>query len=92
MSALTYTARFTPQAWVRDYAIDVDPEGETEWDVTAEVVADPKYWAGLGLAGFVSDGTDEVVDNDDSLKADPNAPEWVRAWTGPFIIEVTAHE
>lgn len=26
-------AIFTPQAWVNDYAIAVDPEGPTEWDV-----------------------------------------------------------
>lgn len=26
-------AIFHPQAWVNDHAIEVDPEGETEWDV-----------------------------------------------------------
>ncbi|MBS0503169.1 MAG: hypothetical protein JSS55_05065 [Proteobacteria bacterium] len=25
--------RFYPQAWVNDYAMAVDPEGETLWDV-----------------------------------------------------------
>ena len=25
--------RFHPQAWVNDWAIDVDPQGETEWEV-----------------------------------------------------------
>lgn len=31
-------AIFHPQAWVNDYAIDVDPEGKTEWNV--EIVPD----------------------------------------------------
>lgn len=26
-------AIFHPQAWIHDYAVDVDPEGATEWDV-----------------------------------------------------------
>jgi hypothetical protein len=25
-------ARFTPQVWLDDYAVDVNPEGEQEWD------------------------------------------------------------
>lgn len=25
--------RFHPQAWVNDWAIGVDPQGETEWEV-----------------------------------------------------------
>ena len=25
---------FRPQAWVRDYAIEVDPQGDTTWDTT----------------------------------------------------------
>ena len=38
-------ARFHPQAWVDDYAIDVDPEGPTEWDVGAvsETMKDDTY-------------------------------------------------
>jgi hypothetical protein len=32
-------AHFHPQAWQNDYAIDVDPEGDTSWDV-GEVPAD----------------------------------------------------
>lgn len=30
--------RFHPQAWINDRAIEVDPQGETEWEV--EVVVD----------------------------------------------------
>ena len=33
-------ARFTPQAWIRDYATDID--GAYDFDVTAQVVAMPK--------------------------------------------------
>ena len=27
---------FRPQAWVRDYATDVDPEGETRWEMEVD--------------------------------------------------------
>lgn len=26
------TLRFHPQAWINDYAVDVDPEGPTDWE------------------------------------------------------------
>jgi hypothetical protein len=29
-----------------------------------------------------------VLDRDAVLKADPNAPQWVRDWRGPFTIRV----
>ena len=32
-----FQARFNPQAWVNDYAIDVDPQGPTTWDATDAV-------------------------------------------------------
>jgi len=28
------TVRFHPQAWINDYAVDVDPEGPTDFDVS----------------------------------------------------------
>jgi hypothetical protein len=38
ISDVTITAEFVPQAWVKDYAIDVDDEGETEWTVDADEI------------------------------------------------------
>ena len=32
---------FRPQAWVNDNAIDVDPEGPTNWDMNVETLPDP---------------------------------------------------
>jgi len=32
--------RFRPQAWQRDYAVEVDPEGETEWLISIETAND----------------------------------------------------
>lgn len=29
---------FVPQAWQDDYAIPVDPEGDTSWDMTVETL------------------------------------------------------
>ena len=82
----TFTARFFPEAWVNDYAVEVDPEGETSWDATEAVRDDFDYFA--DLFGRDIFGGESVVDNDDVLAADPNAPEWVREWRGPFTINV----
>lgn len=30
-------AEFTPQAWVGDYAVEVDPEGPRDWSPSIEV-------------------------------------------------------
>lgn len=82
-----FTARFSPQAWVRDYAIEVDPEGDTEWDVTAEFATLPSDYRAM-LLEEIDRTDDEALDRDDALKGDPNAPEWVREWRGPFDIYV----
>jgi len=77
------TATFTPQAWVRDYAIDVDPEGPTEWVTEFEGLTHEQAEAILETGH----------DNFDLLKEDPAAPMWVREWSGPFEIHVSeAHE
>ena len=77
--APTYTARFTPQAWANDYAIDVDPEGEQEWTVSEGMTED---------AARIVDTDAFGIDADDVLKGDGAAPEWVREWHGPFTIHV----
>ena len=58
------TATFTPQAWVRDYAIDVDPEGPTEWVTEFEGLTHEQAEAILETGH----------DNFDLLKEDPAAP------------------
>lgn len=89
MSAPRYVATFEPQAWINDYAVAVDAEGETAWDCTdylrqeegleAEVraaIAEEGYW----------------LDQDDVFAADPAAPAWVRDWHGPFTITIVYEE
>lgn len=78
-----YTAIFQPEAWQRNQAIPVDPEGPTTWDCTAAVNQRPHYFTRL-LAR-----KDEPIDVDDYLKHDPAAPQWIRSWAGPFTIRVT---
>jgi len=72
-------ATFHPQAWVNDYAIEVDPEGETRWDVTDGIVA-------MGLLKAL-EIRDDCYTSDD-LRFSDNAPDWVRNWTGPFYVAV----
>lgn len=73
---MRYRAEFRPQAWIRDNAVEVDPEGETEWDATEFVLAQSPQWREATL--------DRGKDYDDILRDDTNAPEWVREWRGPF--------
>lgn len=72
-------ASITPQAWSGDNAIEVDPEGETTWDVTEEVTA-----LGRDAALKIADHRDAS----DHLTRSKNAPDWVKAWNGPFYVEV----
>jgi hypothetical protein len=86
----TYTAHFTPEAWQRDQAVEVDPEGPQEWDCTAYARQDRAYLASTALAhGEDPDGPAGVLDRDDVFRADPAAPQWVREWRGLFTIRVT---
>lgn len=72
-------AHFQPQAWVKDYAIDVDASGETEWDITAEIVAmDPKQ------AQDIEDDSNES----DAFTGSKSAPAFVRDWSGPYHVSV----
>lgn len=73
------TARFHPQAWADDYALDVDPEGPVEWDVTDRVLA-----MGRAASLALRDGSDQS----DALRDAPGAPTWIRAWAGPFYVTV----
>lgn len=79
-------ARFVPQAWIRNYAVEIDPRGNAEWDcpVAFDSLA-PDYRAAL-IAEM--DEEREALDVNDALRDDPDAPEWVRAHNGPFSIWV----
>ncbi|TXI53143.1 hypothetical protein [Mycolicibacterium mageritense] len=71
-----WQAVFRPQAWINNHATDVDPEGETHWNITDDD-------ARLALPEATRIGADL-----DYLKDHANAPEWVRTWRGPFFIEL----
>lgn len=73
---MRYEAEFSPQAWVNDYAMSVDPQGPTAWDATEFVQQAAPEWVRRTL--------ERGNDHDDILRTDPNAPEWVREWSGPF--------
>lgn len=73
-------AIFHPQAWVNDWALEVDPEGETEFDVGPEIRA-------MGREKALTLLTDDNYDTDE-LRTATNAPDWVKNWSGPFRIEV----
>ncbi|MGK3995003.1 hypothetical protein [Sorangium sp. So ce1024] len=72
-------ARFQPQAWINNYAVDVDPEGAVEFDVTADIER-----MGRDEALALKDNSDDS----DMLAKSASAPEWIRSWTGPFYVNV----
>ena len=72
-------ATFHPQAWHNNYAFDVDPEGETEWDATEVITA-----MGKDKALKLKDNQYET----DDLRYASTAPGWIRDWSGPFYVEV----
>lgn len=85
-----WQAHFQPQAWQRDYAIDVDAEGEQTWDCSAYAAENQMYLNELLLKRHLLNEVDvEVTDNDDVFQDDPAAPEWVRNWSGPFHLTLT---
>lgn len=83
-----YVASFEPQAWQNDYANPVDPEGETDWDCTDYIREYLEPDGSLRSPFRKQMGLGRWLDNDDILKSDPAAPEWVREWQGPFTIVV----
>jgi hypothetical protein len=72
----TVRVRFTPQAWIKDYAYDIDPEGETVFEIP---IADAM------INGRLRKNNDYETD---ALKSHPNAPEWIREFRGPFEVEI----
>jgi hypothetical protein len=70
-------AEFVPQAWVNDYTITVDAEGETKFDVTNRILE-----MGREAALALRDDTYET----DNLR--DLAPTWAQDWGGPFYVRV----
>lgn len=75
-----YIARFTPQAWIRDLACEVDCEGDREWDVTEELSAMSESERNAAMIA-------DTYESDD-LRGSKNAPDWVKNWSGPFYVSV----
>jgi hypothetical protein len=73
-------AEFTPQVWVGDQTMVVDPQGDTTWDITAEIVA-------IGRQKALELQDDQH--NTDDLRYTYHAPKWVQDWSGPFYVEVS---
>lgn len=73
----TVMARFHPQAWSNDYAIDVESEGNPDYDVAVDIL----------LMGSVADTIKDDSNESDELKFAAFAPDWVRNWNGPFYVE-----
>ena len=65
------TVTFRPQAWQNDWAVSVDPEGPTTWQVPVSRLA------GVSMETYASD----------HLRHDPQAPKWCKNWPGPFEVE-----
>lgn len=68
---------FRPQAWIRNQAVDADPNGPTDYTVPA---AEAKDATGRWL--------EDCSYESDTLRAHPDAPSWIREWSGPFEIEL----
>jgi hypothetical protein len=88
-----FIAHFTPEAWTRDYAVEVDAEGPRAWDCTAFALEQLDYLAELAQKHHENlDSPEGALDVADRFKGDPAAPQWVRDWPGPCTIRITAQE
>lgn len=73
------TATFGPQVWVKDNALDTNPEGPVDFDVTIEV---------LLMGSVAARETEDCRDSSDDLQKAALAPDWIRDWKGPFHVKV----
>jgi len=78
-----YAAIVTPQAWVNDHAVAVDPPclgdgviAPCEWDCSADVNTDQR----------VLDETQHTLR--DQLARSAAAPAWMQNWPGPFDVRI----
>ncbi|AOH85578.1 hypothetical protein AWL63_18195 [Sphingomonas panacis] len=75
----TTILRFRPQAWIRDYAVDTDPDHPDTWEVPVSLL----------LERFPTRESWHQHGNDrDDIRFEGSAPAWVRDWTGPFEVEI----
>lgn len=72
-------ATFNPEAWMNDYAVPVDPQGDTLFDVTFEILL-------MGRAA-AAELDDDNYDTDE-LRYAVRGPDWIRDWGGPFTVHV----
>jgi hypothetical protein len=73
------SARFVPQAWIRDNAVEIDGEGATEFDVTFELLL-LGFEKAMDIAGN-ADARDQLIQAH-------CAPAWIQTWSGPFDMKV----
>lgn len=73
------TATFGPQLWVKDDALDADPEGDTDIDVTVEV---------LLMGAKAASAVEDFRDSSDEFRTAALSPDWIRDWNGPFYVTV----
>lgn len=82
---LRYFATFLAQAWVNKHTAPVDPQGDTGWEVT-----DWMLQLTPAARRQVLHKDAEPFHFNDEMRAHPSAPQWVKDWSGPFEIDVTA--
>jgi hypothetical protein len=85
-AAPRYQASFDAQAWLDDYAISVDPQGDTVWECTDFLREHPELLADVNN---FTDCDEYWVDDEDLLRTDPACPSWARDWPGPFTIVIS---
>jgi hypothetical protein len=75
----TVTLQFRPQAWIRDNAVDVDPEQPDTWDVPLSL---------LRTRFPTAEDWHEDHRARDDMRFEGQAPRWIRDWSGPFEVEL----
>ncbi|MDE1675464.1 hypothetical protein [Nocardia gipuzkoensis] len=83
LPAVAVTARFQPQAWINNHAVDTDNDSPNQWTVSPALI--PQTLRVI-LTGSASADLDFLTE-------DPAAPDWIRHWRGPFniTIDYTVH-
>lgn len=76
---------FIPQVWMNNYAITVDPQGETQWQPSPE-------WTARMFEMHGDAALESMTYESDEWRQDEAAPEWVRDWSGPFEVHVKIGE
>lgn len=76
----------TPEAWVNDSAMAVDPDGRDTHILVNESEA-------RELTGYTEADWDNLDNGDaDDLRTASTAPRWMAEWDGPFTIDFLAEE